>query len=155
MKDDAAMFKKLAEAISLLTCELHESREQRKTEFEWFKSHSNLATKCDLKELKEAIMSAISDYVAEVNTSFDEIDTALETSNTRLTGLTDDIAYLKETIDKINNSPGAITPEDQASLDGLKARAVAAGSKLAAFKTALEALDKATERPTPPVEPPV
>lgn len=150
------IFKNLAESISHLACELREAREQRRNECDWTKSLSGLASKCDLVTLEQRIMSALSDYVGEVNKSFDEVDAALETSNSKLAGITDDVAYLKETIDKINTNPGPITPEDQALLDGAKARAAAAATKLTAFKTALEALDAATERPVPPpVEPPV
>lgn len=97
-------------------------------------------------------MSKISDYTTAVNAKFDEIDSGLETSNTKLTGITDDVAFLKETIEKLQSNPGPITPEDQALLDAAQARVNGAATKIAAFKTALEALDAATERP---IEPPV
>lgn len=92
-----------------------------------------------LAEMEKRIMSAISDYAGRVSTAFDKISTAVD-------GVVDDVAFLKEEIVKLQNSPGPITPEDQATLDGLEARA---NTTVAA----LEALDAATARP--PTPPPV
>ncbi len=80
-------------------------------------------------------MSAISDFAAKQNAHNDRVDTAL-------TGIQGDVKFLQDTIDKLQNSPGAITPEDQALLDALDARADVTASKL-------EALD-ALNPPVPP-----
>lgn len=84
-------------------------------------------------------MSAISDYAASVKSSFDELSTAVD-------GVSADVAQLKATIDKLQNSPGTISPEDQATLDSLQAQAKTLADKV-------KALDDATapeETPTPP-----
>lgn len=81
------------------------------------------------------IMSALSDYTQRVNTHLDKLDTGLA-------GLTTDIQELKTLIEKLQNSPGPITPEDQALLDALEARVKSAADKAAA-------LDAETP-PTPP-----
>lgn len=151
-QNDNRAMNHLARAISDATAALAEFRQELKAQFEWFKSNLNSATKLDLEKLGDKIMSKISDYTTAVNAKFDEIDSGLETSNTKLTGITDDVAFLKETIEKLQSNPGPITPEDQALLDAAQARVNGAATKIAAFKTALEALDAATERP---IEPPV
>ena len=102
----------IAQSLKLLVRELHEAREQRKIEHDWFKSTIGLATKHDLEKLEKKIMSAISDYAAAVNTSFDEIDSAVEGVSKSITGIADDVTYLKEVIDKLQTTPGPITPED-------------------------------------------
>jgi enamine deaminase RidA (YjgF/YER057c/UK114 family) len=141
---------KFEQLVSLFMGELKASREQRQHEFEWHKSHRGLATKLDLERLEKTIMSAISEYAAAVNTSFDEIDSALESVTKSVTGVADDVTYLKETIDKLQNNPGPISDEDQALLNAAQSRAASAASKLTAAKTALVELDAATERPEVP-----
>lgn len=91
------------------------------------------ATKKDIQR----IMSAISDFSAAVTAFFDRQDTAI-------TALQGDVQALKDEIAKLQNSPGTITPEDQALLDGIQTRAKAVADKL----DALDAL-------TPPVNPTV
>lgn len=112
-------------------------------------SHAG-ATKNDIDKLGCKIMSAISDWKTKLDLTFDEIDTKLDTANTKLTGLTDDVAFLKETIEKLQTNPGPITPEDQTLLDAAQARVNSLSAKAAAVSTALEALDAATERPVAP-----
>lgn len=85
--------------------------------------------------MEDNIMSAISDFAAKQNAFNDRIDTAVQ-------GLTGDVTALKDEITKLQNSPGTITPEDQASLDAIQARTDA-------ITTKLEALDALTP-PTPP-----
>lgn len=80
-------------------------------------------------------MSAISDFATAQNAFNDRMDTAV-------TGLTGDVAELNRQIAALQATQGAITPEDQALLDGIQARASGIADKLAA----LDAL-------TPPVVP--
>lgn len=82
------------------------------------------------------IMSAISDFAAKVNTAFDAVGTAVD-------GVAGDVQFLKDEIAKLQNTPGPISAEDQATLDGLQARADALTSKV----QALDALTDAA--PTP------
>jgi len=130
------MYLKLIEAISLLTHEIKVSREQKCTEFEWFKSHHGLATKNDLKDTENKIMSAISDFAAKQKAFQDKQDAAVA-------GLTEDVQTLNDKITELQNTPGQITPEDQALLDDITARGAAITAKL-------EALDALTP-PKPPV----
>lgn len=81
------------------------------------------------------IMSAISDFAAAQAAFNDRMDTAI-------TGLQGDVANLNEQIAALQATQGAITPEDQALLDGIQARAQGITDKL-------EALDGLTA-PVPP-----
>ncbi len=117
---------------------------------EWLRSHSDLATKDDLRAMEKRIMDAITNYATSVNAAFDEIDTAVTAAGEQLTGLVDDVAFLKETIDKLQNSPGTLTPEDQALLDAAQARTGGLVTRFGAFKDAITALNAATERPATP-----
>ncbi len=125
----------LSESIYFLGREIGQLRHQKEIEFEVLKSHFGLATKHDLKELENKIMSAISDFAAKQTAFQDRVDAAI-------TGLSGDIDELKAEILKLQNSPGTITPEDQALLDGIQSRTEGVATKL-------EALDALT----PPVPP--
>lgn len=81
------------------------------------------------------LMSAISEFAAKQTAFNDRQDAAVA-------GLTQDVTELKDEILKLQNTPGNVTPEDQALLDGIQARAEA-------ITTKLEALDALTP-PTPP-----
>lgn len=80
-------------------------------------------------------MSAISDFAAKQNAFNDRQDAAI-------TDLQGDVKFLNDTITALQSSPGTITPEDQALLDALQARASATADKL-------DALDALTP-PAPP-----
>ncbi len=96
------------------------------------------------------IMSAIKDYADRVNAKFDDIEAATTALGNAIGGIADDVAFLKETIEKLQNSPGTITPEDQALLDAAEARAGTAATNLGALKTVADQLNAATERPATP-----
>ena len=89
-----------------------------------------------LSRKMEKLMSAISDYAAKVTSYFTRLGTALDDIKTEIKTLNDQIAALQ-------NSSGAITPEDQALLDA----AAATASGLADKADALDTLPK-------PVAPP-
>lgn len=80
-------------------------------------------------------MSAISDFATKQNAFNDRLDAAIA-------GIQGDVDTLNAAILKLQNSAGAITPEDQATLDALQARGAGITAKL-------EALDALTP-PTPP-----
>lgn len=85
----------------------------------------------------DQIMSAISDYTTRVDAHLDKLDKGIK-------GLGDDIKFLKDKIIELQNSPGPISPADQALLDALEARVKTAAEKA-------EALDAQTEQaPEPP-----
>src|SRR5687767_9527582 len=101
------IFSKLADSISSLASEITGLREQRKSEVDWFKSHINFATRKDLMEIGQKIMSKISDFAKEQNAHNDRMDAAVQ-------GLEADVKALNDKIIELQNTPGEITPEDQA-----------------------------------------
>lgn len=80
-------------------------------------------------------MSKISDFATAQNAFNDRMDAAVA-------DLVADVKNLNDQIAALQNSAGQITPEDQALLDGLQARASTIADKL-------DALDQQT----PPVVP--
>lgn len=106
-----------------------------KHELARLRSLLHLATKEDLQRIEEKIMSVISQFVDRQNAFNDRLDTAID-------GVSADVQGLKDLIAQLQNSPGTVTPEDQALLDQLEARVGTAVSKV-------EALDSLTP-PTPP-----
>jgi hypothetical protein len=84
-----------------------------------------------LIKLGEQIMQAIQDFVAAQNAFNDKMDIAIDDIQADIKFLNDQIAALQ------------LTPEDQAALDALKARAQAMADKL-------DALDALTP-PAPPI----
>lgn len=123
-------------SLSLIAAELRLIREKAQAQFEWIKSHYGLATKQDLMEMEIRLMSAISDFAAKQSAFNTRIDSAI-------TGLQGDVQTLNDTITKLQNSPGTVTPEDQAALDTLQAQGDALSAKL-------EALDALTPPAIPP-----
>lgn len=71
-------------------------------------------------------MSKIGDFSAAVQASFDQIGTAID-------DLTGDVKNLTDQIAALQNSTGTVTPEDQALLDGIQAKASDIANKLAAL----------------------
>ena len=120
---------KLSESICLLTHVLRELLEQNK-------QNSQQAILRRLAEMEKNIMSVISDFATAQNAFNDQIDTAI-------TDLQGDEKSLNDQIAALQASGGAITPADQALLDGIQARSKTVVDKL----QALDAL-------TPPVVPP-
>lgn len=125
----------LKDEIHALWRQVRRYREVKERELDWFRSHFHIATKQDLMGMESRLMSAISDFKAKQDAFNDRIDAAV-------TGLSGDVTALKDEIIKLQNSPGTITPEDQASLDAIQARSEAIATKL-------EALDALTP-PAPP-----
>lgn len=122
--------KELADSVRALACAIESAAKE-------LRDHFKLATKCDLKEMECRIMSKISEFGLVVNTRFDELGTAVD-------GVAADVAFLKTEIERLQNTPGPITPEDQAILDSIQSRADQLSEKV-------KALDAATEQvPTPP-----
>jgi len=72
------------------------------------------------------IMSTITDFVTAQNAFNDRLDASIA-------GLQGDIKFLTDKITELQNSPGVLTPADQASLDALQARTVGIADKLAAL----------------------
>lgn len=79
-----------------------------------------------IRKMERILMSKISDFATAQNAFNDQIDAAV-------TGLQGDIQALNDKITELQNSPGGITPEDQALLDTLQTRAEGIAAKLAAL----------------------
>lgn len=115
--------------------DLARTLESHTRELALHRSLSHLATKQDLKETEQKLMSAIQQFADKQNAFNRSMGEAI-------TGISGDIQGLNDKITALQNSTGAITPEDQAILDGLEATGKALVDKL----SALDAL-------TPPVIP--
>ena len=98
----------------------------------------------------EQIMTAISDFAAKQNAFNAAIGADIDALVTSTNGLTDDVAALNAKIAALQASPGAITPEDQKTLDDLTAAGVALQLKTDTAAAKIAALDAQTP-PTPPV----
>ena len=127
--------KSLTDIVSQAVLALQEMNGLKIQELDLLKSRYTFATKKDLIELGEKIMSKISDFADKQKAYNDRIDKAVA-------GLNADIESLNALIENLQNSPGEISVEDQASLDALDVRGQAIATKL-------EALDALT----PPVVP--
>lgn len=114
---------------------LNKLEERQKHEFEWFKS-LELATKHDLIQTKNTIMSKISEFAARQGAFNDRMDVAI-------TDLQGDVKTLNDLIVQLQGTAGDVTPEDQALLDQIEVRA----NEIVAKLEALDAL-------TPPAVPP-
>jgi hypothetical protein len=95
-------------------------------------------TLSDIHHKLERIMSAISDFAAKMTAFTDRQDKAVA-------DLQGDVKSLQDQIAALQASPGTITPEDQALLDGIQAHASTVADKL----DALDALTPPAVPPTP------
>lgn len=105
-----------------------------------------------LAEMEKKIMSAISEYTESVDTKFAEIGTSVDEIIAAIAGVSGDVASLKSIIEKLENNPGPISPEDQVLLTNGLAKVTALSDKLKGVSASLKALDAATE--TAPTAPP-
>lgn len=113
---------------------------------------STLATKIGLKCTENKIMSKISEYVEAVQTGYTEIGNAVDEIGASVGGIQTDITNLKDIIEKLQNNPGPISPEDQALLDNSVTLVNSLATKVKAAAAAIKELDAQTE--TAPEAPP-
>jgi hypothetical protein len=99
------------------------NNEHRPSRFGWW-----FATKHDLERLEYKIMSAIIDAVTAVQGSLDAVSTQLDT-------IVAGISALDVLITNFQNSPGTLTPADQAALDSIQASSKALLAKANAVVT--------------------
>lgn len=85
----------LGNAIRELTCEIRHQSENQKI-------------LCRIEQSEIKIISAISDWSVKFGQKLDKIQTGLDA--------------VQALVEKLQTSPGAITPEDQATLDQLDAK---------------------------------
>lgn len=98
-------------------------------EFEWLKSHSEFATKHDLEETEQYIMSQVTDWAEQEQADLTAISGTLDTI---VTG----IEALDAKITALQNSPGTLSASDQAALDAIQVASKALVAKSAAISTA-------------------
>ncbi len=118
----------LPEALQLLVHELRAMREERRTD--------NTAT---IIKLLTTMATQIQQFADKQNAFNARLGTAID-------GVVADIKTLNDLITQLQNNPGPISPEDQATLDNLQAT----GEALAAR---LESVDQMTP-PVVPTTPP-
>jgi len=88
--------------------------------------------------------TAIETYAAKVDAAFTAIAETVDSIVTSLSGVAGDVDRLKATIKQLQETPGTITPEDQALLDKSEAAVNQIASRLAGLKEAMASLDAAT-----------
>lgn len=84
------------------------------------------ATKRDIEQATKQIMSAITDWAAQEQADLDKIKATLE-------GIVAGISALDKLITDLQNSPGTLSPEDQAALDAIKSASDALVTQSAAI----------------------
>lgn len=129
----------LVEAIQTLACELKQFREQVRVDSETISALNRVEQKLD------NIMQAITEFSNRVNAAFDAIGTSVDEIVMSQAGIAGDVAGLKAIIEKLQTTPGALTPEDQALLDALDAKVLQLQGKTTAVSEALKALDAQTD----------
>lgn len=98
----------LAEAVFEFARETHELHLELK------RSNNNQAILNRLAEMENRIMSAISDWVTKVGPKLDSIQIGIDA--------------IQALVEQLQNSPGAITPEDQVLLDQIETKVDALGT---------------------------
>lgn len=131
VEDPPVWISVVIDAVAQLKAEIVLSREQRTIEFEWFKSHTKLATKHDLEQLGNRMAEAIQQFANRVEAKFDEIGASVD-------GIVADVQFLKDKITELQNSAGTVTPEDQARLDAIEARIGTLAGKTAELDASTE-----------------
>lgn len=127
----------IGHAIRDLTCELKHRNDNRSI----------------LQRIEQAernIMATIQEFSVQQKAFNTRQAAAIDSAVASVTGLTDDIAKLNQNIQDLQSSPGAITIEDQATLDELSVQGEAVAAKSEALASALKTLDDQTP-PKPPV----
>lgn len=136
-----------ADAILLVVRELCGIREQL------VKRNDNNAVLFRMVEMEQKIMSAISENSEAMNQKFSEIGDTVDELVSAMTGVSGDVANLKDIISKIDTNPGPISPEDQLLLTSGLVRATALLERLKAVSSALKELDAATDATVIPPAP--
>ena len=93
----------------------------------WFRNNSSVTQK-DLDQAVKKIMSAITDWAAREEANLTTISGTLDTIVAGIKALDDKITALQ-------NSPGTLSPADQAALDQIEADSKALVTKAAAIDT--------------------
>ena len=164
-KLDKSLGLDLSDILWLLAGQIRDSRHVSEAQFAWFQSHVNsdfsekqlhrlaelrASMESALLRTEQKIMSQLTDFADKVDAFQKDQSDAIDALGVSLGGLTGDVASLKQQIIDLQNSPGPVTPEDQARLDKIQATAEAAATKSKALSEALAALDAQTENAPEP-----
>ena len=96
--------------------------------------------------------SVIADFAAKQKAFNERVSTGLADVGIAVEDIAKDIETLNKKIEDLQNSPGGVTPEDQALLDELESVGGDLATKVETASTALKDLAAKTP-PPPPVEP--
>lgn len=126
-----------------------------KKKWDSFRSRFLFVTPGDLAKLGKIIMSQITDFENRVNVAFSGLNEQTTAAVESIAGLAEDLDFLKAEIARIQNSPGTLSPEDQAALDRIEGRLSDVSANVNGVVGTLRTLDSATTRPpTLPPQPP-
>jgi hypothetical protein len=148
---------RLSESICSLACAVREFIEQKKTEFEWLKSHHGLATLDDLKQMEKRIMAS----QAEIDAALSKIDAATNKLAANVQVIADTDQKISDEIDAfIARVPvgSVLTDAQVAQLQALSDKAQAtsdASDAQVAVLQAIAAKGAANPVPVPVPTPPV
>lgn len=131
--------RRLTEAILALVHELRASRKDGQIRDELKKGLLALEHKLSLME--KHIMSAISVHAEKQNAFNARQGAAIDSVVASQAGIVEDIQALNDKITELQNSPGQVTPEDQALLDQLETQGSDLTAKVEAVAEALKVLD--------------
>lgn len=115
-----------------------------------------------IENKQDHIMSKIADFAAAVQQSFTDAQAAIDGVGTNIDAVSTDVATivsgvaaLDAKITQLQNSPGGITAEDQATLDGLQILSKTLSTNAAALKAKTDALKASADAVdlTPPPAP--
>ncbi len=109
------------------------------------------ATKGDLEEAVDKIMSAITDWAAKEDADLTGIKAELDAAVATGAKVAAGVADLLKIITDFQSAPGTISPADQATLDALETRAKSLDSQAGLLASQLAAIS--TTPPTPPTAP--
>lgn len=127
------------DAILLVARELHGILEQLTQKAD------NNAILERLAEMEKKIMGQLTEYSEAVNAKFSEIGDSVDGFVSSLAGVSADVTFLKDALSKIDNTPGPLSPEDQALLTSSLNRLTGLADRVKKVAEAAKALDDSTE----------
>jgi uncharacterized protein YoxC len=137
-------------------CAIREVSVEIKAVLEWLKSHANLATKHDLKELELKIMATQSEIAAQLKqfaSDLGAVNDGLQTATTEIAKVGTETDGLNQKIKDLTdaiNSGGAVSQEVTDAVAALQTSVDAIKTSAGAASAAVQAVDaKVPDAPTP------
>ena len=97
------------------------------------------------------VSESIAAYVSAQNAADDQIEAEVASATTSVTAIAAEITQLQAELAAINNSPGSLSPADQASLDSSLARTTKMATSVQALSDNLTAISAVPTPPAPAV----